>query len=278
MAAPTVIRSPLMRLSLRLRLALAACVAAALPAAAAAQIASAPDSSLLIVFENDVPVAHERSSFVSMGDSIVVSAVSERKYNDEKGVSHPYKKTMVVVIDSRDLGLIRYMSVQDFDGHSITRGVLPGDTSMTYFDELDGGGDADRLVQPPGRLFVMDAPMFTLFDVISRSLVGKTFTSRRVQLLALQRDQLTTPLATVTAVGSDTLRLGRIALPARHYTLADSSAVFDFWADGAGRLVRLSHEQAGIRVERSPEEASSAPKATRPAASRRKSSGAGVKR
>ena len=265
MAARSVIRSPLMRLPLCFRLAFAACLAASLPAAAAAQVASPPDSSLLIVFENDVPVAHERSSFLSMGDSIVVSAVSERKYNDEKGVAHPYKKTMVVVLDSRDLGLIRYMSVQDFDGHSITRGVLPGDTSMTYFDELDGGGAANRLVQPPGRLFVMDAPMFTLFDVISRSLVGKAFTSRRVQLLALQRDSLVTPLATVTAVGTDTLRLGRTTLPARHYTLEDSSAVFDLWADRSGRLVRLWHLQSGIRVERSPEE-------TRPAAAVRRKS------
>src|SRR5205814_1840575 len=126
-------------------------------------------------------------------------------------------------------------------------------------DELDGGGDANRLVQPPGRLFVMDAPMFTLFDVISRSLVGKTFTSRRVQLLALQRDSLVTPLATVTAVGTDTLRLGRTTLQTRHYTLEDSSAVFDMWADRTGRLVRLWHEQTGIRVERSPEERSVAP-------------------
>jgi hypothetical protein len=217
---------------------------------ASAQAPPPPDSSLLVVYDHDTPIAHERSKFVNLGDSLIVSATASRDLLDEKGGRHPLRKTMVLVVDARDLGLIRYVSNQDFDGHVLVRGLLPGDTSMTYYSELDGGGDAERLVQPPGRLFVIDSQMFTLFDVLCRSLANKSFTSRRVQLLALQPDSLTTPLATLTFAGSDTLVNGRTKLVAKHYRLEDESAQFEMWADRLGRLVKLSHSESGLRVER----------------------------
>jgi len=124
---------------------------------------------------------------------------------------------------------------------------------MTYYTELDGGGDADRLVQPPGRLFVIDSQVFSLFDVLCRSLANKTFTTRRVQLLALQPDTLTTPLATITFAGPDTLALGRTKLVAKHYAMEDPSARFELWADPKGRLVQLIYAEGGIRVVRMPE-------------------------
>src|SRR5262249_6167909 len=121
-----VIRSCVMRVLRGPRFAFAIAWLATLPALAAAQVEAPTDSAMLIVFEVDGPVAHERSYFIPMGDSILVSAVCERNYNDSTGTPHPYKKTMSVVLDSRDLGLLRYLSVQDFDGHSVERGVLPG--------------------------------------------------------------------------------------------------------------------------------------------------------
>jgi hypothetical protein len=219
---------------------------------ARAQGAAAVDSGQLVVFEHDLPVATERSVFQHMGDSLVVVATIHRDFQDEQGAHHPLQKSMMLVVDSRDLGLVRYLSTQKFDGHELVRGLLPGDTSMTYFVELDGGGNADRVVQPPGRLFVMDSQMFTLFDVLSRSLARKTFTTRRVQLLALQTDSLAAPLATVTALGADTVLIGRSRQPAKHYTLEDPSARFELWADAQGRLVRLIHAESGLRVERVP--------------------------
>jgi hypothetical protein len=248
-----VLRFPVMRPVPCCCLALAilgVCAGSALGAGTPAPAPPPADSSLLVVYDQDSPIAHERSMFVNLGDSLIVSATASRDLLDEQGGRHPFRKTMVLVVDGRDLGLIRYVSNQEFDGHLLVRGLLPGDTSMTYYSELDGGGDAERVVQPPGRLFVMDSQLFTLFDVLCRSLANKSFTSRRVQLLALQPDSLSTPLATLTFAGSDTLARGGTKLVAKHYRLQDESATFEMWADRRGRLVKLLHPESGLRVER----------------------------
>ena len=241
-----------MRGTVRVLLGVASLLAVFPAPGARAQVAAAVDSGQLVVFEKDLPVATERNVFQNLGDSLVVVATTHRDFVDEQGKHHPLQKSMMLVVDSRDLGLIRYLSTQDFNGHEIVRGLLPSDTSMTYYVEMDGGGDADQVVQPPGRLFVMDSQMFSLFDVVSRSLAKKTFTTRRVQLLALQPDSLAAPLATVTALGADTVSVGRTKQVMKHYAFEDQSARFELWSDAQGRLVRLVHAESGLRVERVP--------------------------
>lgn len=240
----------------------AASIAALLSAAPAAhaQVAVAADSGMLVVFDQDTPVAHERFAWQLMGDSIVVSATARRTLIDDKGERHAFEKAMILVVDSRDLGLLRYLSNQDFQNEKVVRGLLPGDTALTYYTEFSGAGNAVRLTQPPGRLFVIDTPMFSLFDVLLRSLAGKEFETRRVQLLAMGADTLTMPLATVTRAKVDTLRMGTRRVPARHYTLEDPSVRFEMWADANGRLLRLSHPGSGMSVERAP----AAPAAAKP--------------
>jgi len=250
MASVPVLRSSLMRGTFLAALGLVACIALASARDARAQATAPVDSSQLIVFEDDRPVAHESNQFLNMGDSLVVYATVKRDFVDEQGTHHPLKKSMMLVVDSRDLGLIRYLSTQDFNDHEIQRGLIPGDTSMTYFIEMDGAGNADRVVRPPGRLFVMDSQLFTLFDVLSRSLANKTFTTRRVQVLALQPDSLAAPLATVTALGADTIQVGRSKQRVKHYAYEDQSARFELWSDANGRLVRLIHADSHLLVER----------------------------
>jgi hypothetical protein len=168
-----------------------------------------------VIFDGAVPVANERYHYEYMGDSLMIESTTQRYFLDEKGQRHPFSKRMVVVVDAHDLGLQRYTSNQEFNGHRAVRGLLPGDTVMTYFTEIDGVGSADRVVQPPGRLFVLDQQLFTLFDVLCRSLAGKEFVSRRVQLVALAPDSLTMPLATITLGKPDTLHRPPVALCAR---------------------------------------------------------------
>lgn len=235
----------------------------ALPAVARADSAP-PDSGRFIVFQGDLPVANEKFSFQFLGDSLALTAVSRRTMQDEQGQRHPYEKSMLLVADSRDLGLQRYLSVQEFRGNVVQRGLIPGDTSITYYSEENGGGDAFRLVQPPGRLYVMDSPMFSLFEVVTRGLASKQFATRRMQLLALS-DSMTTPLATVTTLKPDTLVSGSRRLPVRHYRFEDTSASFDLYADSRGRLIRLVHEPSGLHVEREPDPVAVAVKpATKP--------------
>ena len=217
-----------------------------------AQETVAADSGRFIVFQGSVPVAHENFAFQWMGDSLLITALCQRTLLDEQGGRHPFRKSLSMVVDSRDLGLTRYTSVQEFQGHTLTRGLVPGDTSITYFGELDGGGNAMRLAQPPGRLYVMDSQLFSLFEVLCRSLAPKTFAMRRVQLLALS-DSMTTPLATVTLRKPDTLRVGSRRVPTKHYTFADESVSFELWADDRGRMMRLTHDESELHVEREPD-------------------------
>ena len=236
---------------MRPTLLLLALLALTLPSAARAAGAP-PDSGRFIVFQGDMPVANEKFTFQFLGDSLTLTALSRRTMQDEKGQRHAYQKSMVLVADARDLGLQRYMSIQEFQGVKIQRGLIPGDTSVTYFYEENGGGNAFRLVQPPGRLYVMDSPMFSLFEVVTRGLAGKQFTTRRMQLLALT-DSMTTPLATVTTLKSDTLSVGERRVPVRRYRFEDESASFELYADSRGRLIRLVHAPSGLHVEREPD-------------------------
>ena len=226
-------------------------LALALPTAARADSAP-PDSGRFIVFQGDMPVANEKFVFQFLGDSLALTAVSRRTMQDEQGQRHNFVKTMLLVADVRDLGLQRYLSQQEFRGDIIQRALVPGDTSVSFYFEENGRGEAYRLVQPPGRLYVMDSPMFSLFEVVTRGLSGKTFTSRRMQLLALT-DSMSTPLATVTALKPDTLQVGERRVPVRRYKFEDSSASFELFADSRGRLIRLVHEPSGLHVEREPD-------------------------
>jgi len=235
-------------------LVLALSLLAVVPRPAHAQAPARADSGRFIVFSGDTPVAREHYVIQWMGDSLVFSAVSERQFQDEQGRRLPYQKALGLVADARDLGLQRYVSNEDFGGSRLVRGLVPGDTSITYYQEHDGAGEAFRLVQPPGRLYVMESPLFSLFEVICRSLSEKTFTTRRVQLLALS-DSMSTPVATITRLAADTLGLGGHRVVTRHYRFEDPSATFDLWADADGRLIRLVHEPSGLHVEREPDAA-----------------------
>jgi hypothetical protein len=83
-------------------------------------------------------------------------------------------------------------------------------------------------------------------------------------VLALQPDSLAAPLATVIALGADTVVVGRAKQPVKHFAFEDESARFELWADRQGRLVRLTHAASGLRVERVP--AAAASPARKPAA------------
>ena len=240
-------RTPLVRLARTplVKLAGLLLVSLLLSPGARAQAPTAPESGQFVIFDQSVPVAHERYRYQFMGDSLVVSAMTQRQFQDDKGQRHPFVKSMVLVVDARDLGLMRYLSNQDFHGHKAVRGLLPGDTVMTYYAEYDGVGSADRVVQPPGRLFVLDPQLFTLFDVLCRSLAGKQFEMRRVQLLALAPDTLTLPIATVT--------VGSRRVPTRRYALEDQGVRFELWADERGRMLRMANEPSGLSVERVPD-------------------------
>ena len=250
---------------------LSACLVLALPGVARADSAP-PDSGLFIVFQGDMPIGNEKFTFQFLGDSLALTSVARRTLADENGARHQYEKSMVLVADARDFALQRYLSIQQFQGITVQRGLVPGDTSITFFFEEQGAGNAYRLVQPPGRLYVMDSPMFSLFEAVTRGLAGKQFTTRNMQMLALT-DSMSTPIATVRMLKPDTLTFGTTRLPVRHYRFEDPGASFELYADSRGRLIRLVHEPTQLHVERDPDVAP-----VKPAASKGKSAKSGTKK
>lgn len=222
---------------------------------ARAQTATVADSGMLVVYDGATVVGREEFTWENQGDSLHVTARASRPFVDPQGHRVRFEKSMEVIVDARDLGLKRYLSNQSFAGHKVVRGLLPEDTVLTYYNEIDEIGDALRLTQPPGRLFVLDSGLFSLFDILTRSVVTKEFVTRRVQLLTLTPDTMLTPIATLTRAPDDTLRFGRRRVPTRRYVFEDATVRFELWADRQGRMRRLVHAESGLRVERLPDEA-----------------------
>jgi hypothetical protein len=126
-----------------------------------------------------------------------------------------------------------------------------GDTLFTLYREYDGRGQGDRLVLPPGRMYVMDSRLYSLFELLLLSLKGQTFQQRPVFVLALgDRDTLVE--ATVARGGRDTLRIGGQPTVTTRWRLTQGPVTLDLWTDAQGRLMRIAHPPTRLVVERQP--------------------------
>lgn len=229
-------------------------LALGLVAPAAAQQApttTVADSGRFVILDHGKPVANEAFEYDLSSDSLLVTAQHVRKLKAADGSSRVLIKKLGMIVDGFDFGLRSYTSNLEFDGHVTVRGILPGDTSMTVYTETDGAGDASRVVQPPGRLFVMDPLLFTLFDVIGKNIHGKTFTTRPIQLIALGKDAVPVE-AQVTANGPETVRWGGRSVVAERFTLTDPSSSFVMWVTDKGQMLRLENAANELVVMREP--------------------------
>lgn len=207
------------------------------------------DSGRLIVLDRGTPVGYEDFEYERLGDSLVVSGVHTRTMREADGSTVKWVKKFGLVVDARDFGLRQYTSNLEVGGRLMVRGIVPGDTAMTVFTEQDGGGTAERLVQPPGRLFVMDPPLFTLFDVICRNVSAQSLSRRPIELVTLG-EKPGTARATMSAAGPDTIRWGGKRMVSRRYVIADDQGTFLAWVSPEGRMLRLLHEASGLEVLR----------------------------
>jgi hypothetical protein len=247
-----------------------------LHAQAADSLAATLDRGRFIVLDHGQPVATERFEYDRVADSLQVSAVIERRLRAKDGSIKPFRKSVSLIVDSFDYGLRRYMSRTEFDGHVTVKGVMPTDTLMTIYTEIDDAGTADRLVMPPGRLFVMDPLVFTLFDVVCHNLQGHILKTRPISIVTLGQTSATSE-ATVTVAGADTVTWAGKRTVTAHYTITDESSTFQVWASPKGELLRLVHEASGLVVMRDETDGvAPAPRATtkkparKPAASAKK--------
>ena len=237
-------------------LAAAALFIAALAAPSGAPVAQESgskilDSGRLVVFSHGDPVGTEDFQFETRHDTLFVTSQANRKARTSGGAIQPYMKSMEVIARNDDWALLTYASTERFQGHTVNRSILLSDTTLTVAIEKDTYGTADKLVRLPGRIYVMDAGLFTLFDVIGRSLHGRIFGPRPVPLVALG-DQNVSIDATATPAGRDTIRWGTRPVVADRITLADSTSTFTLFTGPSGSLLRLENAQADLVVMREP--------------------------
>jgi hypothetical protein len=156
------------------------------------------------------------------------------------------------MVSRTDYSLRDYSSTRSFLGTITKRGLALADTHYVAYREDAQGGVGESRVLPPGRLYVMDSQLVTLFDVICRSFHAKSFESRPLNLLALgPRDTLLEARAVV--LPNETIRWGAKPVVARKLQIvADNQTTFTLWVGPQGQLLRLTEPLGGLRAERDP--------------------------
>lgn len=218
------------------------------------QIPSMPDSGSVEldrgsfqIYQADQLLGTEVFSFVGNGDSLLVTSRTFQVLPS----GDTLRKDVAQVVGLYDYGLRSYRSKQRLAGHLLSRGLHLGDTTVTSARQFDERGEVDELVLPPGRVFVVDPKMFVSFDLICRSLNGKTFERRPIVLFVMgPRDTMIEAMA--TDLGSETIRWGARPIQARKLEIGDERTKFIAWAAPGGKLLRLSETTSGLRVERQP--------------------------
>jgi hypothetical protein len=233
--------------------------AAAVPARAQDPGFTLVDRGRLIAYHGDTPIATERFLYERSGDSLVIIAHANRREQAADGSIKPYSKSMTLVARADDFGLLDYHSTEDFDGHVISRHVMPNDTMLTISTEVDKRGAASTLERPPGRFFAVDPGIFTLFDVIVRNLHGRLYGSRPVPLVVLGEDSQAVD-AVATPSDPDTLDWGGRRVPTDRVLLSDDTGLYVLWVSGDGHLLKMQNEKLRMIVEReAPENEAPAP-------------------
>lgn len=231
-----------------------ACLAALLAAPSA--LAEVPTESIdkgsFIVYLRDQAIGAETFGVEARADSINAAAHSYRKSRASDG-EIMVEKGMVLSMGREDYSLRFYQANETIQGQTLIKGVIasPEDTAFTIFREhKGGGGEADRLIAPPGRLFVLDAGLYTLFDLICLNLHDKAFASRPITLITLSTAQDTVVEAEVVDLGRETIRWAFKPVTTRKLQFKQGGTEFVVWMDPIGRMLRLTHEASGLRVER----------------------------
>jgi hypothetical protein len=227
-----------------------ACILLAL-AAMPASARSAPtllEDGTFKVYQSDRAVGAETFSYERSGDSLMVLSNVYQTIPTSDG-GQVFEKKVLLLTGAFDYALRQYQSEQKFRQQTLVRGIEPHDTTVTLYRELNGRGEGTSYTLPPGRPFVIDAGVFTLFDVICRNLHRQSFQSRPILVVALgTRDSVYE--ARATDLGTETIRWGAKPIQARKLEIGDAANSFIVWVAPAGHMLRLQHAASGLRVER----------------------------
>jgi hypothetical protein len=209
------------------------------------------DAGTFIISQYGKPVRSEEFAIERTRDTLLVRAASRVSLPGQ--TEWPVDKSMILVVGPLDFAMGSYWSQLAAGPDTLRRGieVTPGDTVFTLWREFNRAGTGDRIAMPPGRMYVLDPPLFTTFNFIGRTLQGKACDRRPVKVFVLgARDSLVD--ATVTDVGTETIRWGGRPVQARKLVIADEATSFTAWFSPDGRMLRLEQPRDSVRVDRKP--------------------------
>ena len=208
------------------------------------------DTGTFIISQRGKPVRAEEFAFERMGDTLLVRAASMVSLPGQD--AQPVDKSMILMVGPLDFAMVDYWSQQSAGPDTLRRGVevAPGDTVMTVWREFNQSGVGEVKAQPPGRMYIVDPPLFTTFNFIGLTLHGKACDRRPIQVFVLgTRDSMVE--GTVTDVGTETIRWGGRPVLTRKLVIADEAISFMGWySPDDGRMLRLEQARDSIRVDR----------------------------
>lgn len=218
---------------------------------------SAPDGVIdkgtYRVYQRGRALGTEVFSFEAAGDTLRVFSSVAQVLPGPNGDSLAIDKQAVLIVGRLDYDLKWYQSTLKAAGKEVTRGLVVQDTAFTSYRESSAGvGEGERFHRPPGRLFVLDAQVFVLFDVMCRDLGSTSFKSRPVSVILLRDENDQVTQIDATDHGSETIQWAARPLVARKLSFGDSYSTFNAWIHPRGYMVRLEQEGSGLRVERDP--------------------------
>lgn len=208
------------------------------------------DDGAFVISQKRRPVRVEEFAFQRLSDTLLVKAASMVSLPGQP--VRPVDKSMILIVGRFDFAMGSYWSQQTDGRDTLRRGVevTRGDTLFTVWREFNQAGTGNVMRMPPGRLYILDPPLFTSFDFLGRALRGKVCDRRPIQVFVLSaRDSLAD--CTVTDAGTETIRWGGRPVLTRKLVIADERTAFTGWySPDDGRMFRLEQAQDSIRVER----------------------------
>ena len=207
------------------------------------------DEGRLVVSLLGKPERVEDFVFQQVGRALVMQATSTVSAPGQN--EHSGDKSMLLVMSAADYAVERYKSEWIMGADTLWRGAgfSPGDTVCTIWRESPVGGVGDRVAVPPGRIYMLDPPLYATFVAITWSLQGKVCERRPTKMLVLgARDSLVE--GTVSEAATETIRWGGRPVVTRKLVISGEQTGFVAWVAPDGRLLRLEQPSAGLRVDR----------------------------
>ena len=206
------------------------------------------DSGTFVVYQGARAVGTETFSIVADNDKLFMRSAVVQQVPTPDG-DRKLDKTLELVATRFDFGLKTYKSTQKFKDRELGRGVSVAETTIAIYREIDQSGVGNVLALPPGRLFLIDPMMFSLFEYMCLSFHGHTFDTRPISVLVLgPTDSLLE--ARVTDLGQEAIRWGAKPVQARRLKIGDDRTTFEAWVGPTGGLLRLELPGQDLRVER----------------------------